>query len=147
MTATMIALKLTNAEWLRTLSDELVSYVTDLVNNEGYPLDDIRDFVEKYGEKYLLDGSYETWSKLSEYHPNEAIEAFVENNNIGDIDQFEDAYMGEYSSVKDFTMRWIEDRFPQIFDHPIVVDYDATWNANLRSDYNYVDGFVFLRHF
>ena len=147
MTATMIALELTNTEWLRTLSDELISYITDLVNDEGYLLDDIRDFVEQYGEKYLLDGSYETWSKLSEYHPNEAIEAFVENNGIEDIDRFEYAYIGEYSSEKDFVIMWLEEHCPQVFDHPIVVDYDATWERNLSYDYDYENGFVFLRHF
>jgi hypothetical protein len=143
-----------NTEWLRTMAlatDEIAkaSYnkILDLVNNEGYPLDDIRDFIEEYGYKAFVDGHYETWSGLTDNsYSMEAIEAFVGEFGIESIDGFEDSYCGTYRNGAEYARDLVEgawnlDNIPGFVE----IDWEATWE-NLSQDYTEVDGHIFNNH-
>lgn len=146
---------LTNTEWLKTVAlgtDEVVqeayNKLLDLVNNEGYPLDDIRDFIEEYGYKAFVAGYYETWSELTDNsYSMEAIEAFVEEFGIENIDSFEDAYCGPYSG-EEYARELVESGWDMNSIPGFVeIDWAATW-ANLDGmDYVEVDGHIFNNHF
>ena len=74
-------------------------------------------------------------------YPQKAVEVYYDN--IGNFDDFEEAYMGEYNSEADFT----EEMIAQFGDHNlpswIVIDYQATWDSALRYDYWEEDNYFF----
>lgn len=157
-TATAQGDTLTNADWLTEIvlsTDEVIqtSYnkILDLVNNEGYPLDDIRDFIEEYGYVAFDEGHYETWAELTDQIRGnwsmEAVEAFVEEFGIESIDGFEDSYCGSWGSGAEYARDLVEgawnlDNIPGFVE----IDWEATWQ-NLSQDYTEVDGHIFNNHF
>ena len=148
---------LTNTEWLRIMAlatdpiaVEAYNKLLDLVNDQGYPLDDVRDFIDTYGTKAFVAGHrYETWCELNKTFNNEIIEAFVEEFGIENIYSFEDAYCGEYEDGAHFAQELVEggcylnmDNMPDF----VVIDWEATWQ-NLGQDYTEVYGHIFNNHF
>lgn len=157
MTATLTTPDtLTNTEWLRTMAlgtDEVAkaSYnkILDMVNNEGYPLDDIRDFIEEYGYAAFDAGHYETWSDLTDNsYSMEAIEAFVEEFGIDSIDGFEDSYCGTWGSGAEYARDLVEGAWSHFMENIpgfVEIDWEATWE-NLSQDHTEVDGHIFNNH-
>lgn len=155
-TTAQMAPTLTNTEWLQTLAmeteevaQEAYNKLLDLVNNEGYPLDDIRDFIDNYGAAAFVDGHYETWEQITDQLGvgNEVVEAFVEEFGINSIDGFEDSYQGTYRNGAEFAQElveggWSMDNIPGFVE----IDWEATWE-NLSQDYTEVDGHIFNNHF
>lgn len=142
---------LTNTQWMRTMAMatdsvaiEAYAKLTEMVNEQGYPLDDIRDFIDNYGAKAFVDGHYETWEGLNDQGCSmEAIEAFVEEFGIEKIDSFEDSYRGKYDSGTDYARDLVEsgwnlDNIPSFIE----IDWEKTWD-NLSQDYTEVDGHIF----
>lgn len=82
----------------------------------------------------------EKFQELCEDYPQKAVEIYYEN--IGNFDEFEEAYQGEYSSEADFTEEWIVNYDLQIPSW-IVIDYQQTYDSALRFDYWNEDGYFF----
>ncbi len=131
--------------WFTELSADTQADITEMVNENGYPLTDIQDFVETYGEQAYVAGYYVTWCELTEQcgADNEAIEAYVDEVGIDAISSFEDAYMGEYDGEAEFAEQYYVDMLGNEIPDAIVVDWQATWDSNLRYDYVYNNGYVF----
>lgn len=77
------------------------------------------------------------WLELSE-DERLAFGAYVDN--IGDgatIEDFRDAWQGQWDSGADFAQNIAEDcgEIPKDLPAWIVIDWDASWNQNLRFDY------------
>jgi hypothetical protein len=108
--------------------------VKGLINNETLENDEIS---EEYQEKY---------SELCENYSKDAVNAFLELYTEEDLQYFEEAYQGRYDSEADFAEEFTTEVYG--FDAPsfVVVDWDATWNCNLRYDYDFEDGFVFSKN-
>lgn len=83
------------------------------------------------------------FQELCENYPQKAVEVYYDN--IGNFDDFEEAYMGEYKSEVDFT----EEMIAQFGDHNlpswIVIDYQQTWDSAMRFDYWEEDNYFFQR--
>jgi len=151
-TTAEMAPTLTNTEWLRTMAlgtdevaKEAYAKLTEMVNEQGYPLDDIRDFIDTYGYVAFVDGHYETWEQITDQLgvENEVVEAFVEEFGIDYIDGFEDSYQGTYRNGAEFARELVEggweiDNIPDF----VQIDWEATWE-NLSGDYTEVDGYIF----
>ena len=136
-----------NTEWLQQLPASVLSKAGELVNEQGYPLSDIRDFIESYGYVAFLEGYYETWADLTDDgYDNEAIEAFIEDNSIEDIDNFEEAYCGEFGTIRE-VVEWVMELNGQELPSWLVVDYESTWQCNLRHDFIFESGYLFHRDF
>jgi len=155
MTTTLsIGDTLTNTEWVRTMAlatdpiaAEAYNKLLDLVNNEGYPLDDVRDFIDTYGTKAFVDGHYETWADLTDSSYNlEAIEAFVEEFGVENINSFEDAYCGSYRDGAHFAQELVTDQMSSMaaanIPDFVEINWEATWD-NLSQDYTEIDGHIF----
>lgn len=134
--------ELTNTQWLQQLPQHVLSKVNELNRDEGYPLDDIREFIEEFGYNNFISGYYEAWADLTDHYDDDAVRAFVDEYSIRDIESFEDAYFGQYGTITEFVAEWIEGRGDEVA-HYIVVDYEATWERNLRFDFDFVDGYIF----
>ena len=132
-------------QWLGQLPDNVLPKVQELVNEEGYPISDIREFIEEFGYNNFISGYYETWADLTDHYDDDAIRAFVDEYSIRDIESFEDAYYGQYGTVTEFVQEFMEamgDETPSY----VVVDYHATWDRNLRFDFDFVDGYIFNKN-
>jgi antirestriction protein len=92
---------------------------------------------EEYQEKY---------SELCDSYGVDAVDAFLELYDEDDLESFEEAYYGSYDSEADFAEQFVNDTCD--FDIPsfVVVDWEATWNCNLRYDFDFEDGFVFNKN-
>ena len=135
----------TNLAWFTALNTDIQADIMEMVNENGYPLDDIRDFVETYGPEAYANGHYVTWCQLEEEigADTAAIEAFVEEFGIDAIDGFEDAYMGEFDSEADFAEEYTTGEYNTDVPDFVVVDWQATWDAYLSYYFEYNDGYVF----
>lgn len=133
--------------WFTLLSDDVRGDITEMVNESGYPLSDIKDFIEQYGVEAYSDGHYVTWCELTEKlcATNEAIEAFVEEFGIHCLSDFEDAYRGEYGSEADFAEQYTYGCYTLgTMPSWVVIDWQATWDTELRSSFAYNNGHVFF---
>lgn len=136
-------------EWFLALNADLQGDITEMVNENGYPLSDIGDFIEQYGAEAYASGHYATWCQLEEQcgAPTEAVEAFVEEFGIDSIDGFEDSYYGEYGSESEFAEEYTDSnhsmgRIPSW----VVIDWQATWDSALCYDFVYNNGYVFSQN-
>ena len=109
--------------------------VKGLINNDA--LED-NEISEEYQEVY---------TKLCEEYGKDAVNAFLELYTEEDLQYFEDAYQGRYEDEAAFAEEFTTDIYG--FDAPsfVVIDWEATWNANLRYDFDFEDGFVFSKNF
>jgi len=82
----------------------------------------------------------EKFEELCENYPQKAVEIYYEN--IGNFDDFEEAYEGEFDSEAHFTEEMIANMGENIPSW-IVVDYSSTWDTALRHDYWEEDGYFF----
>ena len=108
--------------------------VKGLLNNDTPEENEIS---EEYQEKY---------QELCETHGEDAVSAFLELYSEDDLESFEEAYYGRYDDEATFAEEFTCDVLG--FDIPqyIVVDWEATWNCNLRYDFDFEDGFVFNKN-
>jgi hypothetical protein len=97
-------------------------------------------------EDEISEDYQELYQELCENHGKDAVNAFLELYTEEDLQYFEDAYQGRYDSESDFAEQFTVDVYG--FDAPsyVVIDWDATWNCNLRYDYDFEDGFVFSKN-
>ena len=83
----------------------------------------------------------EQFLELCVNYPQKALEIYYDN--IGNFDEFEEAYMGEYNSEADFTEEMIVQMGEFNIPSYIVIDYQATWDSCFRFDYWEEDNFFF----
>jgi hypothetical protein len=136
------------APWFTELTGEAQTLITEMVNEQGYPLSDLQEFVEEFGEEYLLDGTYLEWEQLSNDYHEDAIAAFVAIEGINELTYraFTSAYLGQWDSPADFAEEWFLEH--QGYDIPdgIVVDWEQTYDNSLDEDFINEDGYFFNRH-
>jgi hypothetical protein len=119
--------------------DELVA--------DNYALDDIVDFIDVYGNDDFVE-FYEEYCENGENYSYDAVDAFVDEFGIECIAHFTDAYYGQYDSEEDFAEQFCADVYNFNADNtPIVVDWTATWNCNLRYDFSFADGYIFNKNY
>jgi len=82
----------------------------------------------------------EKFQELCINYPQKALEIYYEN--IGNFDEFEEAYEGEFDSEAHFTEEMIANMGENIPSW-IVVDYQGTWDSMLRFDYWEEDNYFF----
>ena len=150
-TASMTALSAPMGEWFTDLPADVQGDITEMVNENGYPLNDIQEFIEQYGVQAYSEGHYVTWCELTEHSgaDNDAIEAFVAEFGIGYIGDFDDAFRGEYGSEAEFAKEYTNDCYTSTAALPdwVVIDWQATWDTELSSSFTYNNGYVFLSDF
>lgn len=148
--------ELTNTQWIRTIqisNQKAYDKITEMVNEGGYPLLDIREFIDDYGISAFIDGMYEVWEELEHSSfQREAIEEFIEEFGISELNRFEDAYYGCYSSEADFAEQYYTDiggrALSDALDAGLRVDWQDTFDHSMSRDFTVTDGgWVFSNHF
>jgi hypothetical protein len=140
----MIALKVERpmTETQVQLKESTVEFINGLVS-ENYAQDDIYDFIAEYGEDNLVR-YYVNYVEIGESYSYEAADIFIEEFGIDNVEQFEDAYRGEWNSKADYAEQFVTDCYSVDFPAFIEIDWENTFD-NL--DCVYVNGFVFDTQF
>ena len=136
----MVTLK---ANYQETLNPETVKVIDELVDDyQNYGLDEILDFVDTYGESninHFEDYIYLVNNVYAYGREQEVIEEYIDC--IGGIQYVSsidvDCYLGNYDSKEDFIDQ--HELIDESIPNWLVIDYDATWEANLRHDYYWSD--------
>jgi antirestriction protein len=117
-------------------------FYTELMTVKGLINNDVLE------ENEISEEYQEVYTKLCENYGKAAVSAFLElHDDESLLEYFEDAYQGEHNSEAEFAEYFTSEVYG--FDAPsfVVVDWDATWNANLCYDFDFEDGFVFNKNF
>jgi hypothetical protein len=160
-----------STNYKETLPAEIVAIVDNLVEN-GYDLEDILITLDYFGAYYyenlvsifeILEDTgasksdlydyleeqgigelefFDKYQEMMENYDEGAVKAFLSLYSVIDLHAFEEAYEGHYDRVEDFVENYLE-MLGENIPSWIVVDYEATWNASLRFDYNEEDGYYF----
>ena len=131
------------ANYKEVFTAEVVNKIDDFVE-DNYALEDILEFIDANSEEDFLN-YYGDYVMQGENLGYDVVDAFVEEFGLADVENTEEAYYGEHSSEADFA----EDFYNDISAIPvgIVVDWQATWDQNLRYDFTFVNGYVFKTHY
>jgi antirestriction protein len=108
---------------------------------------DMYDFINLYGEDNFMN-YYEQYVQLGENHSYDAVDAFIDEFSLDDLNYFEDAYSGEWESFDDFAEQYFTDVYGYLVPEEIesYIDYEAFAN-DLAFDYVTNNNYVFNRNF
>ena len=126
MTVTLIA------SYRDTLAPETVTQIDGFLESQ-YDLGSMLEFIDEHTEEEFRE-YYEEYVELGENHGYEAVDYFI--NEVGDLDEldrFENAYIGEYSSPARMAQDFLEDEVDRLH-YMIVVDWDSTAEYLLDHD-------------
>ena len=124
---------------------ETVEKIDELLE-DNYDLDDILEFVDQNSEKDLVS-FYEEYCSAGEKIGYDVVDAFVNHHGISNSEYAEDAFRGVYHDEATFAEEVITEVYGYDIPAYVVVDWQATWEQNLRYDYDFVDGYVFSSSF
>jgi hypothetical protein len=131
---------------------------TEMIASAGYTDGEKVFYVEFYTELLSAknftpgivaedDKNQERIDDLIELYSEEAVAAFIELYGEDYLDNFEDAYVGEFDSEEDFAEGYTTDCYSLDLPAFVVVDWKMTWECNLRYDYSYENGHMFCDNF
>jgi antirestriction protein len=123
---------------------ETVEFIDGLLE-DNYALDDILEFVDQYSEHDLVS-YYVEYVEQGENLGYDVVDAFVGYHDISYVEYSAEAYRGTYDSEADFAEEFTNEIYGDVPSY-VVVDWQATWDQNLRHDFDFVDGFVFHSNF
>jgi N-methylhydantoinase B/oxoprolinase/acetone carboxylase alpha subunit len=124
-----------------------VQDMIDELKGQNYHDEDMIAFIEEFGNDNFL-AYYEEYVSNGEEYSYDAVDAFVDEFGIECVAYFTDAYYGQYDNEEEFAEQYTSDVYAlNLNDTPVVVDWTATWNANLQYDFAFNDGYVFNKNF
>ncbi len=148
----MIALKVEKPIMTETqteLKESTAEFIKELLE-DTYAEDDIYNFIDEHGEDNLVT-YYEDYVNFGEQYCYEAVDTFIASFGFENLTHFSDAYRGSWDSEADFAEQLVNDIEGDVIPSYVVVDWEATWNYNLKYDFVYEvcgsQGFVFDRNF
>jgi len=125
------------ASYTEFLSEATVEKIEEL-KDELYDLEAMLTFIDEYNETAFMN-NYEEYVRCGEAIGYEAVDALADENGIDYIEGCDERYRGCYHNEAEFA----EEFYTEMYDLPsdIVVDWEATWERNLRYDFTaYNDG-------
>ena len=129
-----------------TLSPITVEFIEENCIEGEYALDDALEFIDEHGEDDFLT-FYDTYIEQGEKVGYDVVDAFIKENGIVNVEYCEDAFAGCYSSEADFVEEILEEVMDVEIPAWVVIDHQATWDASVRFDYTFVDGYMFRSDF
>jgi len=124
------------------LSQKALDYITELVEG-NYTLDDILEFLKEYNSDDFIN-YYVDYVDQGEKVGFDVVDNFLEENDISDVPRVEEVYVGQYDSEADFAENYYNDSMN--VPSELVIDWAETFQQSLSYDYDFVNGFVFLRN-
>lgn len=124
------------ASYKEMLAADTVSKIDELLD-ESYCLEDMLEFIDEYNEKAFVN-VYEEYCRCGEAIGYEAVDALAAENGIDNIEDCDERYVGFFDNEADFAEYYYNDMGDYVPDG-IVVDWEATWEQNLRYDFTSCD--------
>ena len=120
------------ANYKEVLNAVTVEKIDELID-ETYDLEAMLTFIDEYNEEAFVE-HYEEYVRCGEAIGYEAVDALASENGIDYITDCDERYQGCYQSTADFAEEFCSQMG---YDVPamIVVDWEATWDSNLRYDF------------
>jgi hypothetical protein len=106
--------------------------ILEVLENTDASKSDLYDFIEEHGVENLE--YFEKYKELRDDHDPAAVDVFISLYSLDDLTHFEDVYEGQFNSVEDFVVQFLENRDENIPSW-LCIDYEATWNCFLRYYY------------
>ena len=131
----MTTLTATVAEMLKS---ETLAFIKE--NEEEYALPCMLEFIREYNEEDFVQ-FYDVYIEQGENLGYDVVDSFIEENGIVNIEHCVDAFVGCYDSEAAFAEEFMEDMHHIPVE--LVVDWQATWEASLKYDFDFCNGYVF----
>jgi len=127
------------AHYKETLAAAPVEKIDELLD-DSYALDDILQFIDEHNEANFVE-YYEEYVRVGEIIGYEAVDALIaEESCFSYIEDCEERYQGFFNDEAEFAEHFHNERGDYV-PEGIVVDWEATWDQNLRYDFSaYRDG-------
>ena len=126
------------SNYKEVFSKEVVEKIEEL-SEYSYELDELIDFVDTYGEDKIeyVEDYLDAVNNIFCDDAKEVIDRWVDDNGIEYVQGCDELYQGNYESVEQF----IDDNELIDCDIPswLVIDYDATWDSEIRFDYDKIE--------
>ena len=129
-----------------TLKPETVEFIEENCIEGEYELTDALEFIAEHNEDDFVQ-FYDEYIEQGEKVGYDTVDAFIKENGIVNVEYCEDAFVGIYNSPADFVEELLEEVMEVEIPVWVVVDFQATWDASVRFDYSFVDGYVFRSDF
>jgi len=121
------------ASYKAFLTIETVEKIDELLE-ENYSLDDMLVFVDEYNEEDFVT-YYEEYVRCGEIIGYEAVDALIsELGDVSYIENCDERYQGCYDDEAEFA-EYFHNEMGNYVPDGIVVDWEATWETNLRYDF------------
>lgn len=121
------------ANYKEVLNVETVEKIDELLE-DNYALEDMLKFIDEYNEGDFV-AYYEEYVRCGEAIGYEAVDALIgETGYMGDIEDCDERYQGCYDNEADFAESFTYEIHGEVPSY-IVVDWEATWEQNLRYDF------------
>jgi len=132
--------------------DEIPARVR-LFNPQGFAVHLFQDDTQARTSNHVdpvtdFDDLLAAWNDEGDEDRREAMGEYLDDMGAADLSDFDEAYNGQWDSGAAFAENTADElgEVPKSFPSWIVIDWEASWNANLRHDYHMTDsGHVFRR--
>ena len=120
------------ASYQEFLTAETVEFIDSLLE-ENYALEDMLEFIDNYNENDLV-AYYEEYVRCGEIIGYEAVDALASEYGLSSIEDCDERYQGHYHNEAEFAEEYYNEVYGEVPSF-LVVDWDATWEQNLRYDF------------
>lgn len=134
----------TPVNFMIELDENVISKINELMEDSFY-LEDMLDFINEHGDDNFIK-YYDDYVRFGEDNSYDAVDAFIEEFGIQNIEHFQDAYNGQYDSEEEFAEQYTNDVYGEPPAH-LVIDWQQTWATNLSYDFTFADGYIFHSNF
>jgi hypothetical protein len=125
------------ANYKEVLAADTITKIDDLVD-DNYDLDDILEFIDNHNEDDFV-AYYEEYVRVGDIIGFEAVDALIkEMGAVSYIEDCDDRYRGFYTNEAEFAEEYYNEIHGEV-DAFLVVDWEATWEQNLRYDFTACD--------
>ena len=121
------------ANYQEVLNTQTVEKIEELLE-ENYDLSAMLEFIDERNETNFVK-FYEEYVRVGEIIGYEAVDALIDEMGcVDDIEDCEERYQGFYDDEAEFAEQFTTEIYGEVPSY-VVVDWEATWEQNLRYDY------------
>jgi spore coat protein CotH len=121
------------ANYKEVLNSQTVEFIDERLE-DNYALDDMLEFIDEHNEDDFCN-YYEEYVRCGEAIGYEAVDALIEEmGDVSYIDCCDERYQGFYDDEAEFA-EYFHNEMGNYVPDGIVVDWEATWETNLRYDF------------
>jgi antirestriction protein len=122
------------ANYQQVLNVVTVEKIDELLE-ENHDLQCMLTFIDEHNESDFV-AHYEEYVRCGEAIGYEAVDALIEElGNVCYVEDCDERYQGFYDDEADFAEHWVTNVLCEHFPDFVVIDWEATWEKNLRYDY------------